>query len=119
MGVPCKVANTAAEAWKYKHARRKTDRDDALRPAQLEALGQLPTVVTPAKPVREWRALIAHRQALVGQRVAAQNRVRSILLGQGLPAPRGARAWAAAGLSGQPASAGLRSGPSGTGCGCR
>jgi transposase len=31
LGVPCRVANTAAEAWKYKHARRKTDRDDALR----------------------------------------------------------------------------------------
>ena len=26
LGVPCRVANTAAEAWKYKHARRKTDR---------------------------------------------------------------------------------------------
>src|ERR671913_360518 len=59
LGVPCKVANTAAEAWKYQHSRRKTDRDDALRLAQLEALGQLPAVVVPAKRVREWRALIA------------------------------------------------------------
>ena len=100
LGVPCKVANTAAEAWKYKHAKRKTDRDDALRLAQLEALGQLPEVVVPAKPVREWRALIAHRQALVGQRVAAQNRVRAVLVGQGLPAPRGAKTWTATGLAG-------------------
>ena len=50
--------------------------------------------------MREWRALIAHRQALVTQRVAAQNRIRAILVGQGLPAPRGARAWTAAGLAG-------------------
>jgi transposase len=100
LGVPCKVANTAAEAWKYKHAKRKTDRDDALRLAQLEALGQLPTVAVPAKAVREWRALIAHRQALVTQRVAAQNRIRAVLVGQGLPAPRGAKAWTAAGLAG-------------------
>ena len=100
LGVPCKVANTAAEAWKYKHAKRKTDRDDARRLAQLEALDQLPAVVVPEKRVREWRALIAHRQALVTQRVAAQNRVRSILLGQGLPAPRGAKAWTATGLAG-------------------
>jgi transposase len=100
LGVRCQVANTAAEAWKYKHTKRKTDRDDALRLAQLEALGQLPTVAVPAKRVREWRALIAHRQALVGQRVAAQNRVRAILVGQGLPAPRGARAWTAIGLAG-------------------
>ena len=26
-----KVANTAAEAWKFTHLKRKTDRDDALR----------------------------------------------------------------------------------------
>jgi hypothetical protein len=60
LGVRCRVANTAAEAWKYKHTRRKTDRDDALRLAQLAALGQLPEVVVPAKRVREWRVLIAH-----------------------------------------------------------
>ncbi|HVK14354.1 MAG TPA: IS110 family transposase [Gemmataceae bacterium] len=95
--IPCQVANTAAEAWKYKHTKRKTDRDDALRLAQLEALGQLPTVAVPEKRVREWRALIAHRQALVGQRVAAQNRIRAVLVGQGLPAPRGARAWTTTG----------------------
>jgi transposase len=83
LGVRCKVANTATEAWKYKHAKRKTDRDDALRLAQLFALGQLPKVVVPAKATREWRALIAHRQALVARRVAAQNRIRSILVGQG------------------------------------
>jgi transposase len=53
LGLPCKVANTASEAWKFKHAKRKTDRDDALRLAQLEALGQLPTVTTPPKPTRE------------------------------------------------------------------
>jgi transposase len=98
LGLPCRVANTASEAWKFKHAKRKTDKDDALRLAQLQALGQLPAVCVPPKPVREWRALIATRQALVGRRVAAQNRVRSVLLGQGLPAPRGHRAWTAAGL---------------------
>jgi transposase len=100
LGVPCKVANTASEAWRYKHAKRKTDRDDALRLAQLFALGQFPEVVTPAKRVREWRSLIAHRQALVAQRVAAQNRIRAVLVGQGLPAPRGAKAWSAAGRAG-------------------
>jgi transposase len=99
-GVACKVANTASEAWKFKHAKRKTDRDDALRLAQLEALGQLPAVVIPDKATREWRALIAYRQGLVGRRVVAQNRIRAILLGQGLPAPRGCRAWTATGLEG-------------------
>jgi transposase len=98
--VPCLVANTASEAWKFKHAKRKTDRDDALRLAQLTALKQLPAVYVPDKATREWRALIAHRQILVGQRVAAQNRVRAVLVGQGLPAPRGAKAWTEVGLQG-------------------
>ena len=56
LGLACKVANTAAEAWKFKHAKRKTDKDDALRLAQLEALGQLPTVTVPSKEIREWRS---------------------------------------------------------------
>src|SRR5262245_34220265 len=33
-GHRCEVANTASEAWKFKHAKRKTDKDDALRLAQ-------------------------------------------------------------------------------------
>jgi transposase len=100
LGLACKVANTASEAWEFKHQRRKTDKDDALRLAQLEALGQLPAVALPDAHTRQWRQLIAHRQTLVGRRVAAQNRIRAILVGQGLAAPRGARAWAAAGLQG-------------------
>jgi hypothetical protein len=30
LGVRCLVANTASEAWKFKHLKRKTDKDDAL-----------------------------------------------------------------------------------------
>jgi transposase len=100
LSLPCRVANTASEAWKFKHTKRKTDRDDALRLAQLQALGQLPTVTVPPLQTRQWRALIACRQALVGRRCAAQNRVRALLVGQGLPAPRGAKAWTALGLEG-------------------
>jgi transposase len=100
LGLPCRVANTASEAWKFKHTKRKTDKDDALRLAQLQALGQLPAVVIPPQQTRQWRALIACRQGLVGRRCAAQNRVRALLVGQGLPAPRGARAWTELGLQG-------------------
>jgi transposase len=100
LGLACHVANTASEAWKFKHQKRKTDKDDALRLAQLFALGQLPTVTVPPPATRQWRSLIAARQALVGRRVAVQNRVRAILVAQGLAAPRGAKAWAALGLEG-------------------
>src|SRR5262249_30210694 len=37
---------------------------------------------------------------LVGRRIAVQNRIRALFVAQGLPAPRGARAWAATGLAG-------------------
>jgi transposase len=99
-GLVCKVANTATQTWKFKHLKRKTDQDDALRLAHLEALGQLPTVPIPPLQTRQWRALIGYRQALVRRRVARQNRLRALFLGQGLPAPRGHRAWTAAGLDG-------------------
>jgi transposase len=98
--LPCKVANTASEAWKFKHTKRKTDKDDALRLAQLEALGQLPTVAIPPQQTRQWRSLIAYRQVLVGRRCACQNRIRALRVGQGLPAPRGQRAWTEVGLQG-------------------
>jgi transposase len=100
LSLACKVANTAAEAWKFKHSKRKTDKDDALRLAQLEAPGQLPVVVLPSPQTRQWRALIACRQVLVGRRVASRNRIRALLVGQGLPAPRGHRAWTELGLEG-------------------
>jgi len=100
LGVRCLVANTASEAWKFKHLKRKTDKDDALRLAQLYLLDQLPTVPLPPTAVRQWRSLIAARQALVGRRVAVQNRIRALFVGQGLPAPRGAKAWTETGLAG-------------------
>ena len=99
-GVRCLVANTASEAWKFKHLKRKTDKDDALRLAQLYLLGELPTVTLPPTAVRQWRSLIAVRQSLVGRRVAVQNRIRALFVAQGLPAPRGAKAWSATGLAG-------------------
>src|SRR5262249_31559089 len=92
-GHPVRVANTAAEAWKFQHLKRKTDRDDALRLAELEAIGQLPTVALPDPPTRQRRMLIAFRQELVGRRVACQNRIRGLFAGQGLPTPPGHRAW--------------------------
>jgi len=100
LGVRCLIANTASEAWKFKHLKRKTDKDDALRLAQLYLLDQLPTVTLPPTQVRQWRSLIACRQTWVGRRIAVQNRIRALFVAQGLPAPRGARAWTATGLAG-------------------
>jgi transposase len=100
LGVRCLVANTASEAWKFKHLKRKTDKDDALRLAEVYVLGKFPAVAIPDKEVRERRALIQTRQKLVGRRVALQNRIRAVFVSQGMPAPRGAKAWTQLGLAG-------------------
>jgi transposase len=100
LGVACRVANTSSEAWKFKHLKRKTDRDDARRLAEVYALGEFPAVNIPAKDVRERRALIDTRQKLVGRRVALQNHIRAIFVGQGMAAPRGAKAWTQLGVAG-------------------
>ncbi len=100
LGLPGQVANTASEAWKFPHTKRQTDNDDARRLAQLEALGQLPTVVIPPQQTRPWRARIGYRPTLVGRRVAVPNPIRALRVGPGLPAPRGHRAWTATGLEG-------------------
>ena len=40
-GLPCKVANTASEAWKFKHTKRKTDKDEINKAVKLAAANQL------------------------------------------------------------------------------
>lgn len=99
LGLRAKVANTSGAAWKFKNLKRKTDRDDALRLATLESMGELPEVRVPKAVVRERRCLIAYRQSVVGRRVAVQNQVRAVFLGQGIATPRGQKAWTGAGTA--------------------
>ena len=97
-GVKCQVANPSSEAWKWKNVKRKTDRDDALKLAQLAALGQLPTVYVPAPETRQRRALLNYRQSLITRRVAIQNHLRAIVQREGILLDRGRRAWTVAGF---------------------
>ena len=78
LGVEVKVANPTNDAWKWKNVKRKTDRDDALKLAQLTTLNQLPTVYMPKKDVRLWRQLINYRNSLVRRRTAIKNSIRAI-----------------------------------------
>ena len=99
LAIPIQIANPHTEAWKWKNIKRKTDKDDGLKMAQLSAMGQLPTVTLPATKVRQWRALIAYRHALVGRRTAIKNNVRSILDRQGLIHACGKSGWTQAALA--------------------
>jgi transposase len=98
--LPAVVASTTGAAWQWKHLKRKTDRDDARKLARLAAVGEVEGVPVPPRAVRQWKSLIGLRKRLVSERVRGQNRVRGLLVSQGLPAPVGARAWTAAGVAG-------------------
>jgi len=93
LAVPIEVANPNHEAWRWKHTKRKTDRDDALKLARLSAMGQLPTVELPGAKVRQWRSLIGYRATLVGRRTAIKNHLRAILDRQGLTHASGKSGW--------------------------
>ena len=52
LGVRCLVANTASEAWKFKHLKRKTDKDDALRHAPTDPERHYAPAWDPRTPAR-------------------------------------------------------------------
>jgi transposase len=98
-GAELQVANPNHEGWRWRNVKRKTDRLDALKLAQLSACDQLPQVHLPSRKVGQWRSLIHYRQRLVTRRTAVKNRIRSILEVEGIPMARTSRAWTQVGLA--------------------
>lgn len=71
MNIEIQIANPNHEAWRWKSVKRKTDRDDALKLAQLSSMNQLPRITPsggrgPGADARQWRSLIGYRWTLVG-----------------------------------------------------
>jgi transposase len=93
LSIEVRVANVLGEAWKWRRVKRKTDRDDALKLAKLAASDQLPTVHIPKLAVRQHRALIRYRHALIDRRTGIKNTIRSLLDAQGLSLPGRSRGW--------------------------
>ena len=93
LGVTVRVANTSDDAWRWRQVRRKNDRCDALKLAQLTAVNQLREVYIPQLSIRQWRALIAFRQQLVRRRSQIKNHIRDLLVSEGQLLPRGAKCW--------------------------
>lgn len=93
LGVAVQVANTSDDAWRWRKVKKKNDRADALKAAQLSAVNQLREVHIPNIEVRQWRALIAFRQQLVRRRGKVKNHIRDLLLSEGQILPRGAKCW--------------------------
>ena len=99
LGVEVQVANTNEDAWRWRKVKKKNDRCDALKIAQLAAVNQLRAVHIPNIEVRQWRALIAFRQQLVRRRGKVKNHIRELLVREGQLLPRGARCWTQVGLA--------------------
>ena len=93
LGVAVQVANTSEDAWRWRKVKKKNDRCDALKAAQLSAVNQLREVHIPPIEVRQWRALIAFRQQLVRRRGKVKNHIRDLLVAEGQLLPRGAKCW--------------------------
>jgi len=87
------VAHVGHEAWRWRNVRRKTDRSDAVRLAEMAMAGRLPQVHVPAAPTRQWRRLIGYRAKLRDRRTAVKNRIRSILGSVGETLPPGKAGW--------------------------
>jgi transposase len=99
MGVEVQVANTSDDAWRWRKVKKKNDRCDALKAAQLSAVNQLREVHIPRIEVRQWRALIAFRQQLVKRRGRVKNHIRDLLVTEGQLLPRGAKCWTQLGVT--------------------
>lgn len=87
------VANPTHHGWQWRNNKRKTDRIDALKLAQLAAINQVPVVHMPRAEVRHWRSHIQYRADLVGRRTQIKNHIRAMLQRIALELPRAQTGW--------------------------
>src|ERR1041385_8203350 len=66
LGVAVQVANPNDDAWRWRKVKKKNDRRDALKAAQLSAVNQIKEVHIPTIEVRQWRARLHFPAALGG-----------------------------------------------------
>lgn len=92
-GIEVQVANTAHQAWRWRNVRKKNDRVDALKLAQLSAVNQLSLVHVPIRRVRQWRSFISYRHQLIQRRTQIKNHIRAILDREALLMPSGRHGW--------------------------
>ncbi|WP_255712567.1 IS110 family transposase, partial [Rhodopirellula halodulae] len=74
-------------------SKRKTDRDDARRLAEMSLMKRLVPVHVPQPNVREQRAFIKYRKSVDQDINRLKNSIRSIFANRGIEIDTGARAW--------------------------
>jgi transposase len=93
LGLQTLVCSTNEEAWQWKNVKRKTDRDDALKLAQMANLKSLKPVHIPSPRMREYRTLVKHRKSLDQRINRLKNSIRSLFVNHGIQIDHGKRAW--------------------------
>lgn len=91
--IPILVCSTHEDAWLFKNVKRKTDKDDAIKLAELAAMERLKPTHVPNKEMRERRRLVKYRKALVGRVNKIKNTIRAIFSNQGIKITSGAKTW--------------------------
>ena len=91
--LPILVCSTHEDAWLFKNVKRKTDKDDAIKLAELAALGRLKPTHVPCKEMRERRRLVKYRKAIVGRINKIKNTIRAIFNNQGIKISSGSQTW--------------------------
>lgn len=99
LGIELQVANPSDDAWRWRKVKKKNDRQDALKAAQLSAVNQLRMVHVPESETRQWRALIGYRQQLVWRRTKIKNHIRDLVMREGELLARGDQCWTKVGLA--------------------
>jgi transposase len=79
-------------------SKKKNDRHDAHKLAQLLYIDQVPTVHIPSGDVRAWRELITFRRHVVEKRTAAKNGIRGLLRSLGIRSPESTKLWTRKGM---------------------
>ncbi len=87
------VCSTNEDAWKWSNVKRKTDRDDALKLARMAASNELQAVHVPVPKMRELRAQIKFRKAILRRMNRIKNSIRSIFVNQGISIERSLKLW--------------------------
>ena len=87
------MCSTNEEAWQWKNVKRKTDKDDALKFAQMANLKTLKAVHVPSPKMREFRTLVKHRKSLDQRINRLKNSIRSLFVNHGIQIDHGKRAW--------------------------
>ena len=91
--VSCAVANTADEMWRWNRTRKKTDKKDVDRMLFLAHSDSLPTVYMPERDVRQWRQLIRYRHELVNDQTQIKNRIKAVLVREGVKLKVAGSSW--------------------------